>query len=132
MTEDQIRDLGPAFATYLAGYRPDLGRAQNATHFAAYCHGLLTDLPRKSVEPLALASGIAVRTLQEFVTTNAWDHDAVRDRLQEIVAGAVATATVPPPLEECSAIASRRFARLPTARTLSISPSEITETPAES
>ena len=49
-----------------------------------------------------------------------------------IVAGRAATATAPSPFEECCSSASRRFARLPTARTLSISPSEITETPAES
>ena len=50
-----------------------------------------------------------------------------------IVAGFAATATEPAsPLEECSSTAARRFARLPTARTLSISPSEITEMPAES
>lgn len=90
MTENQIRDLGPAFAAYLAEYRPYLGRGPNAGHFADYCRGLLTDLPRKSVEPLALASGTAVRTLQEFLKTCAWDHDAVRDRLQQHLAGVLA------------------------------------------
>jgi hypothetical protein len=90
MTEAQIRDLGPAFARYLVQYRPYLGREQNAGHFAGYCRGLLTDLPRKSVEPLALASGTAVRTLQEFLKTCAWDHAAVRDRLQRYLAGVLA------------------------------------------
>ena len=48
-----------------------------------------------------------------------------------VVAGGAATAT-PPPLSACSSTAARRLARLPTARTLSIRPSSITETPAES
>jgi SRSO17 transposase len=90
MTEDQVRELGPAFAAYLARFRPDLGREQNAGHFADYCRGLLSDLPRKSVEPIALASGTAVRTLQEFLKTCAWDHPAARDHLQGLLADALA------------------------------------------
>jgi SRSO17 transposase len=90
MTEAQIRDLGPAFARYLVRYRPYLGREQNAGHFADYCRGLLTDLPRKSVEPMALACGTAVRTLQEFLKTCTWNHPAVRDHLQRHLADALA------------------------------------------
>ncbi len=47
-----------------------------------------------------------------------------------VVAGGAATAT--PPLPSRSSIAARRLARLPTARTLSICPSSMTEIPAES
>ena len=39
-----------------------------SSHLDTYCRGLLSDLPRKSVEPIALAAGTAVRTLQEFLT----------------------------------------------------------------
>src|ERR1051325_4780639 len=90
MTEAQIRALGPAFGRYLARYRVYLGREQNAGHFADYCRGLLTDLPRKSVEPIALACGTAVRTLQEFLKTCGWDHAAVRDHLQAHLAESLA------------------------------------------
>jgi SRSO17 transposase len=90
MTEAQIRDLGPAFARYLARYRPYLGREQNVGHFADYCRGLLTDLPRKSVEPIALGSGTAVRTLQAFLKTCAWGHPDVRDHLQRHLADVLA------------------------------------------
>jgi hypothetical protein len=51
-----------------------------------------------------------------------------------VVAGGAATATLPEPFwaaARCST-AARRLARLPTARTLSIWPSEIREMPAES
>ena len=48
-----------------------------------------------------------------------------------VVAAGAATAT-PPPFSACSATAARRLSRLPTARTLSIWPSSITEIPAES
>jgi SRSO17 transposase len=56
----------------------------------SYCRGLLSDLPRKSVEPIALASGTAVRTLQEFLVTTRWDQERARTRLQTDLAAAVA------------------------------------------
>src|SRR3954468_2622083 len=91
MTEQQITDLGPAFAAYLRRFRGCLAHDRRAKHFDTYCRGLLSDLPRKSVEPIALACGTAVRTLQEFLVTAAWDHDHARDLLQrqlaEVLAG---------------------------------------------
>src|SRR5262249_42014423 len=51
-----------------------------------YCRGLLSDLPRKSAEPIALASGTAVRTLQEFLKDHLWGYRSVRTLLQEHVA----------------------------------------------
>src|SRR4051794_6512391 len=55
MTEQDIADLGPAFAGYLARFRRCFGQKRTAAHFDTYCRGLLSDLPRKSVEPIALA-----------------------------------------------------------------------------
>ena len=91
MTEQQVRDLGPAFARYLDTFRDHFADHRAVEHLRAYCRGLLSDLPRKSVEPIALASGTAVRTLQEFLRDYAWDHAGVRDRLQRRVAAALAT-----------------------------------------
>jgi len=85
MTEQQIAALGPAFAAYLRRFRGCFLQGRTASHFGTYCRGLLSDLPRKSVEPIALAAGTAVRTLQEFLSQHAWDHDRARDRLVQIV-----------------------------------------------
>src|SRR5262245_6460345 len=82
MTDQEITDLGPAFASFLRRFRPCFLQDRTARHFDTYCRGLLSDLPRKSVEPIALESGTAVRTLQLFLTTAAWDHDRARDSLQ--------------------------------------------------
>jgi SRSO17 transposase len=90
MTEQQVRDLGPAFARYLDAFRDHFADHRAVEHLRAYCRGLLSDLPRKSVEPIALASGTAVRTLQEFLRDYARDHAGVRDRLQRRVAAALA------------------------------------------
>src|SRR5204863_5569873 len=90
MTEQDIADLGPAFAAYLRRFRGCFGQGRTAAHFDSYCRGLLSDLPRKSVEPIALACGTAVRTLQEFLATANWDHGLARDTLQRHLAGVVA------------------------------------------
>src|SRR5262245_2342701 len=81
MTEQEIIALGPAFAAYLRRFRGCFGQDRTAAHFGTYCRGLLSDLPRKSVEPIALEAGTAVRTLQEFLVTARWDHDHARDTL---------------------------------------------------
>src|SRR6266567_1640964 len=87
MTEQEIMDLGPAFAAELSRYRDCFGQKRIAAHFDTYCRGLLSDLPRKSVEPIGLAAGTAVRTLQEFLTTSSWDQEQARDTLQRHLAG---------------------------------------------
>lgn len=85
MTADQIRSLQPALAALLEDFRPYLGFASNAEHMLTYLCGLLADLKRKSIEPIALAAGVAVRTLQEFLAFLDWDHPGANDHLQRRV-----------------------------------------------
>jgi len=82
MTEDQVAGLGPALTEFLGGFRKCFPRRPTFTHLATYCRGLLSDLGRKSVEPIALAGGAAVRTLQEFLTHHTWDQDALLTQTQ--------------------------------------------------
>jgi SRSO17 transposase len=82
MTEAQLRALEPALARFLDRFLFCCAYTQTFGHLDAYVRGLLSQLPRKSVEPLALQAGIPVRTLQEFLRDHAWDQDAVRDQLQ--------------------------------------------------
>src|SRR5579871_6446183 len=90
MTEQEIAGLGPAFAAYLGRYRNCFLQKRTAAHFDNYCRGLLSNLPRKTVEPIALEAGTAVRTLQEFLTTARWDHYHMRDLLQRHLADTIA------------------------------------------
>src|SRR5438309_11189073 len=90
MTEQEIADLGPAFASYLGRFRGCFAQKRTAAHFDTYCRGLLSELPRKSVEPIALEAGAAVRTLQEFLVTSRWDHEAARATLQRDLAEEIA------------------------------------------
>ena len=83
MTEDQIRALGPALDRFLSQFLFCCGYTQTFEHLRSYCRGLLSDLPRKSAEPIALACGTPVRTLQEFLRDHAWDHGQMTDVLQQ-------------------------------------------------
>ena len=86
MTAEQVAGLGPAFTSFVSSLRCCFPRRESFGHLGTYCRGLLSDLPRKSVEPIALAAGCAVRTLQEFLTGHVWDEGRMRDELQRRVA----------------------------------------------
>lgn len=90
MTDHQISQVAPAFVDYLAGFRDCFLTDQTRDHFQTFCRGLLSDLPRKSVEPIALNSGTDERTLQLFLSKSMWDHDLARDLLQRRVADRLA------------------------------------------
>src|ERR1700704_4733062 len=89
MTEQELRALGPALADYLDRFLFCCAYTQTFAHLGTYVKGLLSDLPRKSVEPIALQAGTPARTLQEFLKAHPWDAPAVRDRLQRQAAQAL-------------------------------------------
>lgn len=82
MTEDQIAGLVPALQSHLNRYGSHLGGGAVRKHVDLYCRGLLSDLPRKSVEPIALAAGACVRSLQLLLTQHDWDEAGLRDAMQ--------------------------------------------------
>lgn len=86
MTVDQILSLRPALAEFLAEFGDCFGRSEPGEHLTHYVRGQLSNLPRKSVEPIALFNNLAPRTLQEFLNTDVWDHHKLRDHVQQIVA----------------------------------------------
>lgn len=73
-------------ADYLDRFSDCFARSDTRAHFPVYVRGQLSELPRKSVEPMALAAGTAVRTLQEFLTHLTWDQDRMRQRVAKTVA----------------------------------------------
>jgi SRSO17 transposase len=86
MDAETILRIRPALTEYLHEYDGCLGRVMNRGHLAVYVAGQLSDLDRKSVEPMADAAGVPPRTLQEFLGLLQWDESAARDRLQQRVA----------------------------------------------
>jgi len=86
MDADTILRIRPALTAYLKEFDDCFGRVTTRRHLDTYVEGQLSDLPRKSVEPIADAAGTPPRTLQEFLGLFRWDEAAVRDRLQQRVA----------------------------------------------
>src|SRR5881392_2065787 len=83
MTEQQLRTLSSALADYLDEYLFCCDYTQTFAHLGTYVRGLLSDLERKTCEPIALKAGTPVRTLQEFLRDHDWDGDRVRQLHQQ-------------------------------------------------
>jgi SRSO17 transposase len=86
MDAEQIQRLEPQLVDFLDRFGNCFARRDTRAHFPVYVRGQLSELPRKSVEPMALAAGTPVRTLQEFLTQLSWDEDRMRRRVASIVA----------------------------------------------
>lgn len=78
--------LKPALTTYLHEFDGCFANRRSQRHVATYVRGQLSNLPRKSLEPMADAAGVPPRTLQEFLSLARWDEAAARERLQRRVA----------------------------------------------
>src|SRR6202165_5000590 len=85
MNIPQIRKLKPALKKFLKRFDDCIPRKDTRAHLPTYVSGQLSDIPEKSVEPIAINAGVAPRTLQEFLSQHHWDHDRLRDQLQHIV-----------------------------------------------
>jgi SRSO17 transposase len=85
MTIDQILSLGPQLADFLGEFDDCFPRSEPRGHLASYVKGQLSDLPRKSVQPIADFTDTPRRTLQEFLDWSPWERGRVRDRVQQLV-----------------------------------------------
>jgi SRSO17 transposase len=81
-----ILEIKPALTTFLHEFDGCFGRRTTRRYLDIYVTGQLSDLDRKSVEPMADAAGVPPRSLQEFLGLFRWDEAALRDRLQRQVA----------------------------------------------
>ena len=86
MDAKQIKHIGRKLKAFLAEFDDCFSRIEPRQDLLAYVRGQLSDLPRKSIEPIALAADIAPRTLQFFLSDIPWDHERLRNRLQWKVA----------------------------------------------
>lgn len=91
MTTEQVESLGPELTAFLRPFEHFFDTPESVRHFRNYSRGLLSELPRKTAEPLALFGGTPPRNLQQFLKACLWDHDgltgAVSRRLRDAVAG---------------------------------------------
>ena len=85
MNYEQLSSLEPSLAEFLDTFRCCFKRDKTFIYMQKYILGLMADLQRKSIEPIALASGTAVRTLQEFLSFFRWDHELLDETLIRLV-----------------------------------------------
>jgi SRSO17 transposase len=86
MEAETLVSLLPELENFLRRFDDCMVRKEQRSSLRAYVRGQLSDLPRKSVEPMALACDLPPRNLQEFLSTHTWNEELVRDRVQQIVA----------------------------------------------
>jgi SRSO17 transposase len=86
MTANEILKLRPRIERFLRLFDECFVDDGTRHHLHVYVQGQLSNLPRKSVEPIAVAANIAPKTLQQFLSLAKWDHLLMRDRLQQWVA----------------------------------------------
>jgi SRSO17 transposase len=89
MTTEQVQALGPDFTAFLRQFERFFEQPETVRHFRNYTRGLLTDLPRKTAEPLALYAGTPARNLQQFLKACLWDQEGLVDAVQQTVRAAV-------------------------------------------
>jgi len=101
MTSEQIASLEPALRRLLEKFAHCFEDRRTRSHWQKYVLGLLSDVPRKSIEPIALAAGVAVRTLQEFLSQHRWDHERAEATLQRLVADEHGTSEAMGVIDSC-------------------------------
>jgi len=75
LTDNPAKKVEQKFIDHLVRYTPYLGRSENKLHFTSMIQGLLSDLKRKSIEPIAVAfeGTDGVRNLTNFMSRSKWD-----------------------------------------------------------
>src|SRR5579859_7557264 len=86
MTKEQMAALEPGLKEYQEAFRVCFRKQVTFDYLGIYTLGLMSDCPRKSVEPIALAAEVPVRTLQEFLSSFRWDHSRAEALMRRQVA----------------------------------------------
>jgi SRSO17 transposase len=86
LTAEDVTGLVSDLAAYHAHFQDAFVRSDQARWAHAYLRGLLSDCPRKSIEPIALALGLPIRAMQAFVADSPWDTAPILVAHQQLVA----------------------------------------------
>ena len=85
MDVEQIRKIGRTLPRFLDEFADCFGRCDTREYLMVYVKGQMSDLQRKSAEPIALRAGVPPRSLQAFLGLLNWDEERLMERLQQIV-----------------------------------------------
>lgn len=85
LSEISRKQLEPCLShlrEFVRRYGPRFYRVEQAGHAEIYIEGLLSDLSRKTCEPIAIDHGRHRKPLQHFVGAGLWDDEKVLEELQ--------------------------------------------------
>jgi SRSO17 transposase len=82
---DDVRGCRDHITRFLKRYLPLFYREEQRGHAGAFVRGLLSGLPRKSVEPIAAQAGVPRKNLEFFVGCGVWDDENVMAELRRHV-----------------------------------------------
>ncbi len=82
LTEEDIHQMNKELEGYYQDFEPAFERCNQAAHGWVYLKGLLSDLPRKVTERIALRFGVNVRSLQHFIGQSPWLREGLLQRHQ--------------------------------------------------
>jgi SRSO17 transposase len=74
---------------FMTPFNHYFGRHEMKEHGEDYVNGLLSDLERKSIEPIAERAGKDRRGMQRFIGQGGWDHCAVTGELSRQIASEI-------------------------------------------
>jgi SRSO17 transposase len=86
MEAEALVSLLPELENFLGRFDDCFVRSEQRSSLRAYARGQLSDLPRKSIEPMALACDLPPRNLQQFLSVHTWNEGLVRDRVHQVIA----------------------------------------------
>src|SRR5689334_12230470 len=92
LTVTDIEALLPLLHRYVEHFLHTFARLDQHAWATHYLQGLLTTLPRKSCEPIALALGVSVRQMQAFLAESTWSSLPVLAQHERLVARSLADA----------------------------------------
>jgi SRSO17 transposase len=82
--------LAAELSNYYTEYAPLFARSEQRAWAQLYLRGQLSDLERKSIEPMVLRERgkdiNAVRAVQQFIGEGAWDDERILEQHQQLVA----------------------------------------------
>jgi SRSO17 transposase len=85
VTPDQVRGCQDRLTAFLERYLPCFYRAEQRANATLVIRGLISGLPRKTCEPIAVEAGVHRKPIQFFVGAGKWDDEAVMAELRRDV-----------------------------------------------
>jgi SRSO17 transposase len=90
LTADSVQSCGERLTRFMERYLPLFYRKEQHQHALVVVQGRLSNLERKTSEPIAYLAGQERKPVQNFVGAGAWDDEAVMSQLRQHVREGIA------------------------------------------